>query len=436
MPKSPAPAPDHVIEYRDPRGLIADPHNARTHPQAQVDEIKAGFRRFGFTNPVLLKPSGMIGAGHGRQIAALQMIEAGETIKRTPDGVSIPTITLHGLTDAEWVAYAIADNKIATNSGWDADMLRRSFGELRGLGFDLALTGFSTDEVGTLFAEAKTRGDPNKVPDAPAKPVSQLGDVWILGPHIIVCGDCTDPDTVALALNGFKPHLMVTDPPYGVDYDPAWRNAALGENCIATGAVLNDGKADWREAWRLFPGEVGYIWHADTKRAEVEASLIACGFEVRANIIWAKQHFTLGRGHYHHKHEPALYVVRKGGKGHWVGGRKQSTVWDDIDNGLSQGGPRGAEDAGTGHGTQKPVECMARPIRNNSDKGDRVYEPFSGSGTTIMAAHLNGRICHAVELNPAYVDVAVERWQTYTGETAFHASGASFSTIRGERLGA
>lgn len=422
---------EHAIVYLDPRDLPPDPNNARRHPRDQLDQLKALIKRFGFTAPVLLKTSGMIGAGHGRQEAAVELIAEGVPIGRSPDGVKVPTITLD-LTEDEWRAYALADNRVALGAEWDMEMLRRELGEVRSLGFDLSLTAFSTDELSQIFAPPPSPRNPEVVPDAPVSPVSRPGDVWVLGPHILVCGDCTDPDTVAAALNGFVPHLMVTDPPYGVDYDPAWRNKALGENCAATGAVLNDGRADWREAWRLFPGEVAYVWHADGKRPEVEASLVACGFEVRSNIIWAKQHFTLGRGHYHHQHEPCLYLVRRGGKGHWVGGRKQSTVWS-IDNGLSQGGPRGAEDAGTGHGTQKPVECMARPIRNNSNKGDRVYEPFSGSGTTIMAAHLNGRICHAIELNPAYVDVAVRRWETYTGETAFLSTGASFASVQAER---
>lgn len=424
MSKPPA-DPGHVIEYRDPRSLTPDPNNARTHPQSQLDEIKAGFRRFGFTNPVLLKPSGMIGAGHGRQEAAIQMIAAGEPIKRTPDGVSIPTIVLHGLSEDEWRAYAIADNKIAANAGWDEDMLRRELGDLKSLGFDLALTGFSTDEVGTLFAPPPSTRDPERTPEAPVRPVSVLGDLWRLGPHLIICGSSTDQETVTRVLDGFKPHLMVTDPPYGVDYDPTWRGKALGEGKRgrATGLVMNDGQADWREAWALFPGDVAYVWHSGTKADIVAASLHATSFEIRAQIIWNKANMVIGRGHYHPKHEPCWYAVRKGGTGHWQGSRKETTVWD-IEHRKSE----------TGHGTQKPLEAMARPIRNNSAKGDRIYEPFSGSGTTIMAAHLNGRICHAIELDPKYVDVAVTRWSEYTGEAAVHAdTGQSFADVKAER---
>lgn len=412
------------VIYRDPFDLKADPRNARTHSPEQIEQLRASIREFGFTNPVLLRPNGMIGAGHGR-------VEAAKAEKLT----LVPTCVIEGLTDDQWRAYVLADNKLALNAGWDEDLLREELRALTELEVDLSGLGFDDAELADLFKTTEGATDPDDTTDLPAGPVSRLGDVWLLGDHRILCGDSTDADGVAALLAGAKPHLMVTDPPYGVDYDPAWRNAALGENCIATGAVMNDGRADWREAWRLFPGEVAYVWHADTKRSEVEASLIACGFEVRSNIIWAKQHFTLGRGHYHHQHEPALYVVRKGGKGHWAGGRKQSTVWDDIDNGLSQGGPRGAEDAGTGHGTQKPVECMKRPIENNSRPGDAVYEPFSGSGTTtIIAAEMTGRRCYAMELSPAYVDVAVRRWEEFTGRVGtLEATGQTFREVAEER---
>lgn len=205
---------------------------------------------------------------------------------------------------------------------------------------------------------------------------------------------------------------MVTDPPYGVEYDPNWRNEADRANgksygARATGQVLNDDRADWREAWALFPGEVAYVWHAGVFSHTVADSLEACGFEMRALIVWAKHRLVIGRGHYHHKHEPCWYGVKKGGTGHWQGDRKQTTLWE-IEHNKSE----------TGHGTQKPVEAMRRPIENNSQPGDAIYEPFSGSGTTIIAAEQAGRRCYAMELSPQYVDVAVRRWQQFTGKTA------------------
>lgn len=255
----------------------------------------------------------------------------------------------------------------------------------------------------------------------PAEPISRLGDVWLLGRHRITCGDCTEAAVVERALAGAKPHLMVTDPPYGVEYDPKWRaEAGVNQNKGKLGEVLNDDRADWREAWALFGGDVAYVWHAGRTANVVADSLVAIGFLPRSQIIWAKERFALSRGDYHWQHEPCWYAVRKGATGHWAGDRSQSTLWDI----------KAREDSGVGHGTQKPVECMKRPIENNSKAGDAVYEPFSGSGTTIIAAEMTGRRCYAIELNPAYVDVAVTRWQSFAGEAAtLEGDGRTFAEI-------
>ena len=296
--------------------------------------------------------------------------------------------------------------------------------------FDLDLVGFDEAELANLLAET-TEGetDPDEVPEPPVDPVSVLGDVWILGKHRIVCGDCTDQGVVDKALDGVKPHLMVTDPPYGVEYDANWRNEADRANgkpygALAVGEVLNDDRADWRDAWALFPGDVAYVWHAGNMAHVVAESLLACELNIRAQIIWAKHQFVIGRGDYHPHHEPCWYAVRKGKVGHYNGDRKQSTLWQIPK-------PQKSE---TGHSTQKPVECMKRPIENNSSPGQAVYEPFSGSGTTIIAGEMTGRCIHAIELNPAYVDVAVTRWQAFAGKQAFHAeTGKTFDEMKAER---
>ena len=226
----------------------------------------------------------------------------------------------------------------------------------------------------------------------------------------------------AEVLGVVKPHLMVTDPPYGVDYDPTWRaTAGVNQNKRRLGKVANDDIADWRPAWRLFPGSVAYVWHAGRYASTVQDSLAACGFEVRSQITWAKDRFALSRGHYHWQHEPCFYSVR-GNSANWTGDRSQSTLWQIPSR----------EGQGLTHGTQKPVECMKRPIENNSSPGQAVYEPFSGSGTTIIAAEMTGRSCHAIELLPQYVDVAIERWQQFTGEQAvldFDGDARNFQTI-------
>jgi DNA modification methylase len=302
--------------------------------------------------------------------------------------------------------------------------------ELKDLDFDLDLLGFDDKQLHGLLAGGGGLTDPDQTPEPPAEPVSVPGDVWVLGKHRIVCGDSTDADTVAKALNGATPHLMVTDPPYGVEYDPNWRNEASRSGALthtigatAVGKVENDGRADWREAWALFPGDVAYVWHAGIHAHSVAESLVATDFAIRSQIVWNKDRLIIGRGNYHWKHEPCWYAVRRKGTGHWAGDRKQSTVWDIAHR---------ASD--TGHGTQKPVECMKRPIENNSKPGDAIYEPFSGSGTTIIAGEMTGRAVHAIELNPAYVDVAVTRWQEFSGQPAkLEETGETFAELLARR---
>lgn len=268
------------------------------------------------------------------------------------------------------------------------------------------------------------RPEAEATPEAPETPVSRPGDLWLMGAHRLLCGDATSGADVARLLGGVRPHLMVTDPPYGVEYDPAWRNRAGAAETRRTGKVLNDDRADWREAWALFPGDVVYVWHGALHAAVVAESLAACGFAIRSQIIWAKERLVMSRGHYHWQHEPCWYAVR--GKGHWSGDRKQSTLWSI---------PNRDQDAATVHGTQKPVECMRRPILNNSSRGQAVYEPFAGSGTTLVAAETTGRACLAMELDPAYVDVAVRRWEAFaSGAAVLDGDGRRFAEIAAERV--
>lgn len=403
--------PADQVERRSVSDLVPYARNARTHSDEQVAQIAASIREWGWTNPVLVDEDGGLIAGHGRVLAARKLGLA-----------EIPTMVARGWSEAQKKAYVIADNKLALNAGWDLELLAVELGDLQAFDFDLGLTGFSDDELGKLLAE-KTEGltDPDEIPEAPIEPVAKPGDVWLLGRHRLVCGDSTDADTAAKALNGITPHLMVTDPPYGVEYDPAWREkAGVAASGSAGGKVLNDDRADWREAWALFPGDVAYVWHAGLFAGVVGDSLNASGFQLRSQIIWDKGQLVLSRGDYHWEHEPCWYAVRKGAKGHWAGGRKQTTVWD-----IAR--PRKNE---TGHGTQKPVECMKRPIENNSSPGQAVYEPFSGSGTTIIAGEMTGRSIHAIELNPAYVDVTIRRWQAFTGQAAtIEGDGRTFDVI-------
>ena len=404
--------------------LIPYVRNARTHSPAQVDKIAASIREFGFLNPIITDGQNGIVAGHGRVMAAQKL------------GLdTLPTIDAAHLTEAQRRAYVLADNRTALDAGWDNDLLKIELQDLDAAGFDLALTGFDLGEIAALTLDP-TEGltDPDDVPDAPAVPVTVLGDVWLLGRHRLACGSSTDAHTVDAVLAGVKPHLMVTDPPYGVEYDASWRSKAMPKkndagrwtekDGRAKGVVLNDDIADWSDAWALFHGDVAYVWHGSLQTSIVLGSLEVNGFKGRSLIIWAKSHFAIGRGDYHPMHEPCWYLVRDGKKGHYCGDRKQTTLWQIPK-------PQKSE---TGHSTQKPVECMKRPIENNSSPGQAVYEPFSGSGTTIIAGEMTGRCVYAIELNPAYVDMAVTRWQNFTGQTAtLEATGQTFEALQAER---
>ena len=421
------------ITFRPLDGLIPYARNSRTHSDAQVAQIAASIQEFGFTNPVLADDKGVV-AGHGRILAARKLYDAGHTL-RLPGGQAIPAyavpvIDCTGWSDAQRRAYVIADNQLALNAGWDADLLKLEVSDLQGEGFDLSLLGFDEAALAGLLAPAGTEGntDPDEVPPVPVEPVSRPGDVWVMGGHRLICGDSTSADDVARVLGGVKPLLMVTDPPYGVAYDPEWRGKAKNADgsALSTGTgrakgkVQNDTRDDWTEAWALFPGDVAYVWHGEKQLVGLAGQLQATGFEMRNLIVWGKSGLVVGRGNYHSQHETCWYAVRKTGKGHWAGDRKQTTLWS-IEK------PKKSE---TGHGTQKPVECMKRPIENNSSPGQAVYEPFSGSGTTIIAGEMTGRCVFAVEIDPAYVDVAVKRWQDFTGSAAvLEGDGRTFEEV-------
>jgi DNA modification methylase len=244
--------------------------------------------------------------------------------------------------------------------------------------------------------------------------ITQLGDLYELNEHRLVCGDSTLPEYVEKCLGGAEPILMVTDPPYGVEYDPNFRdeaNVRHGKN-KAKGKVQNDDKVNWSLAWYLFPGSVAYVWHAGKYCGEVEKSLTDSDYEIISQIIWIKQHFALSRGDYHWQHEPCWYALKKRHKHNWQGARDQATTWE-ISNLNCFGKSKEDGEERTAHSTQKPIECMARPIRNNTAKGEGVYDPFLGSGTTLIASEQLFRVCYGIELSPAYCDIIVERWKNY-----------------------
>jgi len=400
--------------------LVADliPYalNSREHSDEQVAQIAASIRAFGFTNPVLIDEANNLIAGHGRVMAARKL---GLT--------EVPAIVVTGMDERKRRALIIADNKLALNASWDMEAL---LVEVRDLGGEFGeLMGFSDDELAAMMAE-ETEGltDEDAVPEVPAVPVTVEGDVWVLGRHRLMCGDSTSIDAVERLMDGVEPHLMVTDPPYGVNYDPQDGAKRAGIKNGVTGKVLNDDNADWSEAWSLFSGSVAYVWHAGTRSHIVADSLIKNNFEIRAQIIWSKTGHILSRGHYHQMHEPCFYAVR--GDASWQGARDQDTIW-------RVGKDRNGDDKQTNHGTQKPVEIMLRPILNNSSQGQAVYEPFCGSGTTLIACEKSVRSCLAMELDPKYCDVIIKRWQDFTGQEAtLEGSGETFNALADKRLAA
>jgi hypothetical protein len=314
--------------------------NAKQHGDDQVARIAASMAKFGWTVPCMVADDGELIAGHGRVLAATML---GLT--------DVPVIRLSHLDDAERRAYRIADNKLTELGDWDEAMLRDEIAGLLAEDFDLSLLGISDDDLDALLQDPDALGDngpvegEDDVPEPPEDPVSVPGDLWQLGAHRLICGDSTDADVVGRLLGDVKPLLMVTDPPYGVAYDPGWRNQTGAAKTKRTGKVLNDDRADWREAWALFPGDVAYVWHGALHAATVAESLVASGFVIRSQIIWAKDRLVLSRGDYHWQHEPCWYAVRAKGKGHWAGDRKQTTLWQIASR---------DQDVDTTHGTQKP----------------------------------------------------------------------------------
>ncbi len=389
---------------------------------AAVEAVAKSLGQFGPVAPIIVDGDFRICAGHTRYKAATQQGLA-----------TFPVLVAPHLVGDDFKAYNIADNQTASIAEWDTPELAAIIQELQDADYDFSVLGFNAEEFNEIMASIDgppvNPNDPDDVPEPPVDPISKTGDLWLLGDHRLLCGDATVAADVDKLMGGAKPFLMVTDPPYGVEYDPGWRYEAAKAGHLPgwryeaakaghlttaprrLGKVANDDRIDWTEAWSLFTGDVVYCWHAGQHASEVHETLVRCGFQVRAQIVWAKPAFVISRGHYNYQHEPCWYAVRKCATAHWVGDYSQSTLWQ-ISNHLTDA------EGKTGHGTQKPVECMARPIRNHGGKDDHVYDPFVGSGTTIIACEQLGRKCYAMEIEPKYVDVAVRRWEQFTGKQA------------------
>lgn len=399
-------------DIRSLSDLIPDPQNANRGTARGREALAKSLQEYGPGRGVLFDRRGTIIAGNKTVEAAKRLNIPLRVVKTDGDVlVAVQRVDLDLATDTRAKQLAIADNRVGEiDLEWDVDMLKR----LQAEGLDMSAF-WTPEEFATLLAEpAAGLTDENSVVEPAATDIVR-GDLFALGPHRLLCGDATSASDVARLLDGATPNLMATDPPYGVDYDPAWRHRANPKQRTTVGRVLNDDCATWLPAWELFPGSITYVWHAALKAAIVAADLEAAGFSIRSQIIWQKQHFALSRGDYHWAHEPAWYAVR--GKGRWLGDRRQTTVWE-VPNLNAIGGGRTADDAPTGHSTQKPVRLFEIPIINHTLPGDAVYDPFVGSGTMVIAAQKTGRIAYALDLDPRYVQATVTRWEQFTGQRA------------------
>ncbi|WP_437124697.1 site-specific DNA-methyltransferase [Burkholderia multivorans] len=400
------------IEYRPIEALIPYARNSRTHSDAQVAQIAASIREFGWTNPVLVDGDNGIIAGHGRVLAARKL-----------NMEQVPVIELAHLTESQKRAYVLADNKLAENAGWDDELLRIELEALQAAGFDLSLTGFADDELAALMAELggnEGLTDDDAVPEVTDDPVSQPGDVWVLGEHRLMCGDATDPVALETLMGSDLADMAFTDPPYNVNYANTAKDKQRGTHRPILNDNLGEGFAGFLSAacanlLNYSKGAV-YIAMSSSELDTLQLAFRGAGGKWSTFIIWAKNTFTLGRADYQRQYEPILYGWRDGVDHFWCGDRDQGDVWfinKPVKNDL--------------HPTMKPVELVERAIRNSSKTRDIVLDLFGGSGTTLIAAEKTQRRARLVELDPKYVDVTVKRWQDYTGKQATRLKdGASF----------
>jgi DNA modification methylase len=385
---------------------------------AAVDRMCSSIREFGFKIPVLARSDGEVVDGHLR-LKAARKLRINE----------VPVILCDEWTPAQVKAFRLMVNRSVTWAAWDEELLALELQELNEADFDLSLTGFDPKELDDLLAEPEDDERANAAPPLPENPVSRLGDLWLCGPHRVLCGDATSSEAVATLLGDRKPSLMVTDPPYGIQLDSEWRDRAGLNSCGPAEAsymkhrteghtettISGDTRADWSEAFELVPSlQVVYVWHASVFTREVLNGLLRIGFLYPQQIIWNKGRTVLTRTHYWYQHEPAWYLRKKNAP--WFGKPgENSTIWDSASPKFIMGG---SDEEKFDHPTQKPVDLMRRPILNHTRRGELVYDPFLGSGTTLAAAELTERVCLGIELDPKYVDVIVQRFQTLASRKA------------------
>lgn len=368
--------------------LIPYVNNARTHSKEQIQKLRSSLREFGFINPVIIDRDKSIIAGHGRVMAA-----------KEENLTEVPCVYVEHLTEAQKKAYILADNRMALDAGWDEELLRVEIESLQAEAFDLSLTGFDDKEIAELFRDDEVKDDDLDLDKELEKPVFvRKGDVWLLGRHRLVVGDSTDESTMDTLMDGRKANLVVTDPPYNVDYKGT------------AGKIQNDNLEDskfhdfllsaFQNIHRVMSDDASiYVFHADTEGLNFRKAFDEAGFYLSGCCIWKKPSLVLGRSPYQWQHEPVLYGWKKNGKHKWFTGRKETTIWE-FDKTKKNGD----------HPTMKPIPLLCYPIQNSSMADTIVLDPFGGSGSTLIACEETDRICHTIELDEKYANVIVERY--------------------------
>jgi len=450
--------PADKVTRRPLSDLVPSARNARTHSAAQVEQIAASIREWGWTIPVLIDDAGEIIAGHGRVLAA-QRLELSE----------VPCMVAVGWSEDQKRAYRIADNKLALNAGWDEPLLRLELDELmRTSSFDVGLIGFSGEELDEILlggADVEPGlTDPDDAPEAPpaAEAVSRRGDLWLLGEHRVVCGDATSVDDVVRVVGELGADAAWTDPPYNVAYES--KAGRIANDDMPAAEFRKFLSAAFSAAWcAMKPGAAIYVAHADTEGEAFRWAFRTAGFKLSGCLVWVKSALVLGRSDYQWRHEPILYGWKEGAAHRWFGGRDRTTVQEFDDAPWSRDADGGVQvDLGevtlrisgegleveelvasvrraekprrsTVHPTMKPVELIVPMVLNSTRRGDAVLDPFGGSGSTLIACHQTGRAARLVEWEPRFVDVIVRRWEAFAGREARLESGETFAEVRARR---
>jgi len=449
------PWPAIATELWEIERLRERPSNPRTHTGAQVEQVAASMREWGFTNPILVEPDGTIIAGHCRKLAAMRNQYA-----------RVPVIIARDWTEAQVRAYVIADNKLAMNAGWNEELLKAEIDALEEADFDLKLMGFSEEELDGLYPDEAPTTNPDAeddIPALPGRPATRLGDVWLCGQHRVMCGDSREPETVKLLMAGELADCVWTDPPYNVDYESD-----------AAGKIQNDAKPEARFAALLkrafksaftamHKGAPIYVAHADTEGLTFRREFEGAGFKMASCLVWRKNSMVLGRSDYNWQHEPILYGWKPGAAHRWYGERNKTTILEFEGDLFEQTAPdqyliylgetalvvtgkdiQVQRQPGTvllehkpqrskEHPTMKPVALIERMLLNSTKPKDRVLDVFGGSGSTLIAAHKLGRVGYMMELDPKFVDVIVKRWQEFSGQPAIREGDkVLFSSVYGQ----